>query len=327
MIDIKDKEHVLAIMKVKHDNICELVAIKDGKIQLEMYRNGFKNGDTMNVMSVTKSVVSLLIGIAIDKGYIKSEDQKVLDFFPNYIVKRGEKTIYDVTLKHLLSMTAPYKYKSEPWTKVCSSNDWSIAALDILGGKKGITGEFKYSTLGIQILNAVIKNSSKMDVFDFANKFLFEPLGIEPRMPANAHNKDEQFEYLMSKKPQGNVWFADPTNIPTAGWGLSLSAVDMAKIGELCLNEGTYEGKKIISSDWIKKIFVPQFQCDFHYGNMRYGYLWWLVEKDIYAAIGDGGNVIYINKATNTVVAVNATFKPRVFDRVDFIKNEIEPIL
>lgn len=108
----------------------------------------------MNVMSVTKSVIALLTGIAIDKGYIESVDQKVLDFFPKYTVKRGEKTIYDVTIRHLLTMTAPYKYRSEPWTKVCTSDDWTKAALDLLGGRSGITGEFKYSTLGIQIMSA-----------------------------------------------------------------------------------------------------------------------------------------------------------------------------
>lgn len=96
-------------------------------------------------------MIALLTGIAMDKGYIQSVEQKVLKFFPEYTVKRGEKTIYDVTIRHLLTMTAPYKYKSEPWTKVCTSDDWTKAALDLLGGRSGITGEFKYSTLGIQI--------------------------------------------------------------------------------------------------------------------------------------------------------------------------------
>ena len=102
--------------------------------------------------SVTKGVMALLAGIAVDKGFIKSVDEKVIDFFPDYQVKKGEKTIYDVTLKHLLTMTAPYKGKSEPWKKVCTSDDWTKAALDFLGGRNGITGEFRYATLGIQIL-------------------------------------------------------------------------------------------------------------------------------------------------------------------------------
>ena len=136
-------------------NICQIYAIKNGSVVFNDCWRGYKTTDAVNVMSVTKSVMALLIGIAIDRGYIRSVNQKVIDFFPDYSVKRGEKTIYKVTLRHLLTMTAPYKYRSEPWTKVCTSDDWTKAALDLLGGRNGITGEFKYATLGIQILSGV----------------------------------------------------------------------------------------------------------------------------------------------------------------------------
>ena len=133
-------------------NICQIYAIKDGKTVFDDCWHGYTADDTVNVMSVTKGVMAILTGIAVDKGLITGTDQKVLEFFPDYQVKRGEKTIYDVKLEHLLTMTAPYKYRSEPWTKVCTSDDWTKAALDLLGGRSGITGEFKYATLGIQIL-------------------------------------------------------------------------------------------------------------------------------------------------------------------------------
>ena len=83
--------------------------------------------------------MALLIGIAIDKGQIGSVDDKVLDYFPDYKVKRGEKTIYEITIKHLLTMRAPYKCKGDPWTKVCSSDNWTNSSLDFLGGRKGLT--------------------------------------------------------------------------------------------------------------------------------------------------------------------------------------------
>ena len=112
----------------------------------------------MNVMSVTKSVTSLLIGIAIDQGLIKSVDDYVMDYYKEtYTPKRGEQTIFKVTIKHLLTMTAPYKGKSEPWTKVCTSDDWTLTTLDVLGGRKGITNEFRYHTLGVQILLGIIR--------------------------------------------------------------------------------------------------------------------------------------------------------------------------
>ena len=103
---------------------------------------GFRSEDAVNVNSVTKGVMAILTGIAVDNGAIKDIDEKVMQFFPDYQVKKGERTIYDVTIRHLLTMTAPYKGKSEPWKKVCTSDDWTKAALDFLGGRNGITGEF-----------------------------------------------------------------------------------------------------------------------------------------------------------------------------------------
>ncbi len=157
-------------------NICEITVMQEGNVCYEDYWHGFGPGDALNVMSVTKSVIALLVGIAMDRGYIVSVEQKVLDFFPEYSVKRGEKTIYDVTLYHLLTMTAPYKYKSEPWTKVCTSEDWTKAALDLLGGRGGLTGAFKYATLGIQILAGVIEQASGRKLLVFAIEYLFRPL-------------------------------------------------------------------------------------------------------------------------------------------------------
>ena len=228
-------------------NIIQIVGYKDNILEIEENKNGFNRDDTMNVMSVTKAITSLLIGIAIDKGYINSVDDYVMDYFKNeYVPKRGEKTIYEVKIKHLLTMLAPYKGKSEPWKKVCTSQDWTYAILDSLGGRNGITNEFRYHTLGTQILLGVIRSASGMNVLTFANNFLFEPLGIEARVNANCKSAEDQFAYLMNKGNHGKVWFMDPTDMPTGGWGLSLSAYEMAQIGLLVLNNGIYNNKRII---------------------------------------------------------------------------------
>ncbi|MBP5367999.1 MAG: serine hydrolase, partial [Bacteroidales bacterium] len=88
-------------------NICQVVAYKDNKKVYSDTWNNYKEDDCVHIMSATKSIMALLIGIAINKGEINSVDDKVLDYFPDYKVKRGEKTIYDVTIKHLLTMRAP----------------------------------------------------------------------------------------------------------------------------------------------------------------------------------------------------------------------------
>ena len=118
-------------------NMCQIYAIRDEKTVFDDCWRGFRTDDAVNVNSVTKGVMALLAGIALDQGRIKSVDQKVLD-----------------------------KYTSEPWTKVCTSGDWTLAVLDFLGGRKGITGEFQYATLGIPE-HVIHGDSSKEDQFDF----------------------------------------------------------------------------------------------------------------------------------------------------------------
>ena len=273
--------------------------------------------------------MALLIGVAVTEGFIGNVDQKVLDFFPDYQVKKGEKTIYDVTLKHLLTMTAPYKYRSEPWTKVCTSEDWTVAALDLLGGRKGITGEFKYATLGIQILSGIIENTTGKRCLDFANENLFLPLGIPQHKAHGDSNKEDQFNYVMSKSPRINEWYTDPKGTVTAGWGLCISARDLASLGELVLRKGEFNGKRIISETYLNDMLYPHLKLGRMFGYMNYGYLWYKPydDRDVYAALGDGGNVIYVNMEKDISIGVTSTLKPRIFDRVEFIENKVLPLI
>jgi CubicO group peptidase (beta-lactamase class C family) len=324
-----NKEELHRVIGEQQPNICQMVVLKNGNIIYSDTWNDFNADDNIHIASVTKSIIAILIGIAIDKGMIKSIHQKVLDFFPDYVLKRGEKTIHNITLYHLLTMTAPYKYKSEPWTKVCTSEDWSEAVLDLLGGKSGIIGEFKYSTLGIHILSTIITKASNMTTLEFANEYLFKPLEIKERHLYTVKNKEEHIGFVTSKEPKENGWFCDNKGIVSSGFGLCLSAEDMAKIGQMCLDKGIYDNKRIVSTEWIEKITTPYLTTDEKFGFMKYGFLWWIIdeEKKIYSAIGDSGNVIYVNTEKNIVISVTATFKPLVFDRVQFIREYIEPFV
>ena len=306
-------------------NICQIYAIKDGKCVFEDCFHGYRTEDAVNVNSVTKGVMALLAGIAADKGFISGTEQKVLEFFPDYTPKRGEKTIYDVTLRHLLTMTAPWKFRSEPWKKVCTSDDWTKAALDLLGGRSGITGEFRYTTLGIQILAGIIEKASGMKCIGFANGYLFEPLGIPAHTIHGDSNKEDQFDFLVNKAPRKNEWYSDPQGAVTAGWGLCLSARDMALMGDMVVKGGG----GLISGGWISDMTSPHVSLDERFGNMEYGYFWYRPHKDrnVFAAIGDGGNVIYADADNGIAVGVNGTFKPRIFDRVEFIEQRIIPLL
>ena len=326
----KEQLHALISESTGNEsNICQIYAIKEGDTVYDDCWHGFKTDDAMNVNSVTKGVMGLLAGIALDKGYIRNLDQKVMDFFPDYTVKRGEKTIYDVTIRHLLTMTAPYKGKSEPWKKVCTSPDFTLAILDYLGGRNGITGEFRYATLGIQILAGIIERATGEKCIDFANKNLFEPLGLPKRIPHGDSSKEDQFDFFMNKNPRKYEWYSDPQGCVTAGWGLCMSAKDMAVIGVLVLNGGTFNGKRIISEEYLNDMLAPHIKLGERFGYMNYGYLWYKTydDKDVYAAIGDSGNIIYVNKEKNVSVGMTGTFKPRIFDRVEFIEKKVLPVV
>ncbi len=322
-----NQQELYRYIQEEQPNICQISILRRGQEIYSAEWNGYQKADCTHIMSATKSIMALLFGIAIDHGDIGSVDDKVLSFFPEYPVKRGEKTIFDVTVRHLLTMRAPYKGKGDPWVKVCSSEDWTAASLDFLGGRKGITGEFDYRTVCLHILSGILYQATGMKTVDFANEYLFRPLGIAEHINYYAKSAEEHRHFTLDRQPKGNVWFSDPQGLGTPGYGLCMSAADMAKIGQLCLQEGKWAGKQIVSQGWIREMLAPRTVESDRFRGMSYGYLWWIVhpEKNIYAAIGNSGNVIYVDPGKEIVAAVSSYFKPTVFDRVDFIEDVLIP--
>lgn len=312
--------------KIKKDysNIAGIVVQKDGQNVYEKYFNDCTADSRIHVYSVTKSILSILIGIAIDKGYMKSINQKVLDFFPEYKVKKGEKTIQNVTLKDMLTMTAPYKYFFAPYKKYFTSKDWVNFSLDLLGGR-GKIGTFRYAPLiGMDILSGILVKATKQSVFDFATENLFEPLEILVKENIVFHSKEEQMAFNKATDISG--WVADPKGVNTGGWGLTLSPVDMAKIGQLYLDGGMWNGQQIVSKSWIDESTKEQSRWEKR--KLSYGYLWWLGEEGEkgFAAMGDGGNIIYVNPEKKMVVSIASVFKPNAKDRIGLIKKYVEPV-
>lgn len=323
-----DKEKIAELeKKIRSDysNIAGMVVLKDGKKLYENYFNECTAASRIHVYSVTKSVISILLGIALDKGCIKSIDQKVLDFFPDYTVKKRENTIQNVTLKNLLTMTAPYRYKLfAPYIKYFTSDDWVKFTLDLLGGS-GKIGEFRYTPLiGPDILSGILVKATGQSVFDFATENLFSPLGISVERNVVFHSKEEQLAFNQSTNISG--WVADPTGVNTAGWGLTLSPVDMAKIGQLYLNGGMWNEEQIVSQKWIDE--STKEHSRWQKFNLPYGYLWWIIndKEHACAAMGDGGNVIYFNTKKKIVVSIASLFVQNAKDRIELIKEHIEPI-
>lgn len=309
-------------INIDYGNTTGVVVLKEGKLVYEKYFNGCTRESQIHVYSVTKSIISILIGIAIDKGYIQSVDRKVMDFFPEYMVRKKINTIQNITIKDMLTMTAPYKYHLfAPYVKYFTSEDWVKFSLDLLGGR-GKIGKFQYAPLiGPDIFSGILVKTTGQSVFEFADKNLFSPLEIHIEGDLIFKSKEDQLAFNESTDISG--WVRDSFGIHTAGWGLTLSPMDMAKIGELYLNKGLWGGKRIISEKWVEESTREQSRWKKY--DLPYGYLWW-VNEDGYAAMGDGGNIIYVNTKDKMVVSSAALFVPKAKDRIVLIKTYIEPI-
>ncbi|MNM83993.1 6-aminohexanoate-dimer hydrolase [compost metagenome] len=310
------------IISNNYKNIAGIVVQKNGKLLYENYFNKYTASNPVHIASVTKSIFSALIGIALEKKHLKSLDQKVLDFFPEYKILEGEKSIQNITIRHMLTMTAPYKYKKEPYEKFFESDNWIKAALDLLGGKEP-SEEFTYSAIiGTHILSGILVKATGQSVFDFAKENLFTPLEISVKQNVTLGSKEEYLAFFQDKNISG--WATDPQGINTAAWGLTLTPMDMAKIGQLYLDKGLWNGKKILPKWWVDESTIKHSNWD----KLFYGYLWWIIDNNehIYAAIGDSGNVIYINEKKKLVISIASLPSEKAKDRIKLIREYIEPL-
>ena len=130
------EEKIKLVVAEEYSNILGIIAYKDNEKVYEEYFRGATKDESVHAFSMCKSLVSILIGIAIDKGYIESIHHKVLDYFPNYKLKRNQEQLKNVTIEDFLTMRVPYKFKYEPYTKIWGKcQDWGEPILELIGGK------------------------------------------------------------------------------------------------------------------------------------------------------------------------------------------------
>ncbi|PGP43472.1 6-aminohexanoate hydrolase [Bacillus thuringiensis] len=311
---MKNAEKLNQIIKEEYENMNGMLVVQKGNVIFEKYYNGYGPDDAFHIASVTKTIISALIGICIDKGYIKSVDQRVIEFFPENNVNSSE-----VTVSHLLTMTAPHPFVDwqEPLEELCTQQDWIQYTLNRIGSG-GEIGSFKYSSAGAHILSAIITNATGKNAREFANEYLFQPLGM--REIPNYNMKAFGFDDLFGKDVKG--WVHDPNGISTGGWGLTLTVRDMAKFAQIYLNEGIHNGKQILSKSWIKE--------STEMNQNQYGYLWWLREEEgvySYCAMGDGGNMICCIPEKDLVIVIASEIMPNARDRWELIVKYILPCI
>jgi CubicO group peptidase (beta-lactamase class C family) len=311
------------MIKSHYGNINGVVIVRKGHIVFERYFNGCRPEDAHNVASVTKSFTSALIGIAIDSGFIQSVSQKVLSFFPEYVTNAGDIQKRTITIRHLLTMTAPMAWKKtdtsgyEPLNRLRRQPDWVKFILDLLG-RNGQLGKFQYSTAGSHLLSAILTRTTGMCAREFANQRLFRPLGI--REIPDHEMKTFLVDDVFGKYVAG--WVKDPQGNTTGGWGLTITLRDMARFGFLYLNRGVWDNKQIISKEWIDESTTMN--------SNKYGYLWWLKGEDstlAFSALGSGGSVICCIPREGLVVAIASKIILKTRDRWPLFEKCILPAI
>ena len=257
------------------------------------------NANTLhNIGSITKGVVALLVGIALDRGWLKDLDAQIVSFFPEYADLRtpGKDGI---TVRHLLSMTSGLDW---PERAVSINNPANVVwrgrnAADpyrfvLERSVKATPGTaWNYNSGGVWLLGLLVRKLSGQLIEEFAKEALFEPLVIRDWEWDRFRNGD-----------------------PSASGGLRLRPRDLAKLGQLVLDGGVWHGRRIVSSGWIKQMIAQQSPRGWWFGFARsHGYLWWqgrssidTHEVDWVGAFGLGGQRLYVVPNLNLVVAVTA---------------------
>lgn len=300
-------------------NMNGIVVVRDARIVFERYYNGYGPEDAHHVASVTKSVLSALVGIAMEDGAMDSPEQQIMRVFPEYAEHGEEETGVrsQVTLGHLLTMTAPYPFPDwqERLDELCMQPDWVGYTLGRLG-RQGALGAFKYSTAGAHLMSAALTRCTGKSARQFANERLFGPIGMQtiPDYIMEGYGFDE----LFGSKVKG--WVHDPAGNSTGGWGLTLTPRDMARFGWLYVQGGSWHGEQIVPPAWVEESTTAH--------TPQYGYLWWLHEEDgvkAYAAIGDSGNMICCVPACGLVVAAASSYTPEPRDCLRLVREYILP--
>ncbi|MFW9788945.1 MAG: serine hydrolase domain-containing protein [Candidatus Thorarchaeota archaeon] len=269
-------------------DIRSLVVVRHGVIVAEEYFTPqlYDVDNTHILFSVTKSVVSCLIGIAIDHGFIDNTSQLLLDFFPDRTVANMSSWKENITLEDVLMMRSGFQWDEDNYETyndffaMRDSDDWAQYVLDRpMAYEPGTT--FYYNSGNSHLLATIINVTTAMTPLAFADEYLFGPLGITHR-----------------------AWSTDPNGINFGGSNLALTPRDMAKFGLLYINNGTWDDQQIVSAGWV---YNSSHGPPTPYTQVSYGYQWWIDDyRDWYSARGYNGQFIFVIEEHDIVVVFSS---------------------
>lgn len=297
-----------------------LLIIKNEKLVAEDYFYEFDVNKPHDLRSANKTITSILMGIAIDHGFIKDVDVKVYDLFPEYqsIIEWGDNK-HLLTIKHLLTMNTGLDCND--WDessvgkedKLYITDDWIKAFLELPFKEKSGT-QFSYCTFGEIMARTIIVKATGMSLQDFAEKYLLGPLNIT------------NYEWTMTMPNREDI-----------GIRVSLIPRDFAKLGQLYLNDGLWHGEQIVSINWVKTSVIGHTTTtEKRLGYPKYGFLWWKNYFDVegrriegYQAQGNGGQMVFVFPDFDMIVVFTAGnySNPRMINAFKILEQDILPSL
>ncbi len=293
------------------NSLRSLIIQQHGEIISERFFKGRSRSQAFNIKSASKSIIGLLTGIAVEEGFISSVEEPISTYFPDYFAENPDPKKESITVRNLLSMQAGLRSTSSgnygAWV---ISKNWVEHALD-QDFVTDIDGRMVYSTGTSHLLSVIITKATGMSTKAFAEKYLFNPLGIEV-----------------------GGWDRDPQGYYMGGNNMALRPSDLLKIGEMLINDGVWEGKQIISKDWITDSFKTYTYSN--YNPYGYGYQWWNKATAGYTtffAWGHGGQYIMMIPELNAVVVMTSSVtnasRRRTYKRPVFVllEDHIIPFL
>jgi CubicO group peptidase (beta-lactamase class C family) len=279
--------HARAIERAKAlPRLRSLLISIDAELVEERYFNGARASQPANLKSASKSLLSILVGIALDRGYLSSVRDRMDKFFPEHLGEADDAAKKTITIEQLLTMRSGLETTSNVnYGRWVQSSNWvrhvlSLPLVDVPGG------QMIYSTGNSHLLSALLTKATKMSTFEFARRYLTSPLGIAM-----------------------GPWVRDPQGIYFGGNEMHLTPRAMLQVGQLYLNGGRAGGKQIVSETWVKESLKPRTRS--RWSGREYGYGWWidtLAGHPTYYAWGHGGQFIFV--VPNLKMVVVATSVP-----------------
>jgi CubicO group peptidase (beta-lactamase class C family) len=250
-----------------------VVVVRNGRVVTEHYQGDYGPDDPINIRSVTKSVISSLVGIALRRRQLESLDQTVGDLIPDRIPDGADPAVADITLRNLLTMTSGLAWDAgnDYQRLIASDNYVELTLSQPVVEEPGTV--YVYNSGGSHLLAVMLEAATGEEVEIYADRELFDPLGIAE-----------------------GQWVESPQGEAIGGFGLYLTPRDMAKIGYMYLQAGAWDGSRIVPRDYVAAATQVQSAGDFT-GGSPYGYQWWVTDAtgyDAYFALGFGGNYIYV---------------------------------